>query len=183
MNKKLIIGAVAAILIGAGVYVATRDSGKTTSNSGTTEQTSTNTVNQTTAQSQSIDTLRASGKPQKCNFSYTGASGKANAVMYTDGQGKSRIDMTSITDQNNSGNLTQIIRDGKSYSIVESNGKKLAFAFDLEKLKQQTNSSTTTTSSSNQGIPTDSNFEMSCTSWSVESSLFEVPGDATMMSL
>lgn len=171
-------------MVGVGIFLVSKKDSKSVINSGgTTQQTATKGGEQSVSQAQSVDVLRAGGKPQKCNFSYSGAGGNADAVMYTDGQGKSRIDMDTVSEKNNSGKMTQIIKDGKSYSIIQSGDQKLGFVYDLEKLKQQTGSTTDTANSVNQGVPTSSNFDMKCQNWSVDSSLFEVPSDVRLMSV
>lgn len=168
--------------VGAGAYVlinrAEDNSANQTNNSQTTTQTpeDKNSTNQN--KQQSISEINSSGKPLKCNFTYSGANGNADAVMYSNGSGNSRIDIAATTEKGNTGTNIQIIKDGKSYTIVESNGKKIAFSFDLANITTES-----ANTNSNQGIPPNVNFDMTCENWDVDSSVFEIPSDAQFLNL
>lgn len=180
MSSKVIVGIVAAVVVigGAVAYFATQgndDSNNSTTQTNT-EQTSDNNTEQQPATTQySISQLASAGRAQKCTFTYSGPNGQSNAVMYTNGTGMSRIDMDSSTEEGNAGTMTQIVRDGKSYTVVTTDGQKMGFVFDVT----QTQGSN---SSSSQGVDPDASFTMNCGDWNADTAQFELPTDVQFIS-
>jgi hypothetical protein len=177
MSSKLIAGIVAAVVIvGAGAgYMLTKGDDKQSSQS-TTQTTNTNAEQKVVSTNYSVSELAALGRAQKCSFTYSGSSGNSTAVMYTDGAGKSRIDMDNVSEQGNAGQITQIVRDGKSYTIITTAGQKMGFMFDVS----QTQSSGST--SSNQGVDPNASFAMNCEAWTADAAQFEIPADVNFIS-
>lgn len=179
MSSKVIGGIVAAVIVvGGGVaYMLTQNDDNNAETTSTSQQTTnTNTEQQASTSEYSISELAGMGTAQKCTFKYSGPNGSSDAVMYTDGAGKSRIDMDNVSEQGNTGKITQIVRDGKSYTIVTTAGQKLGFVFDVS---QTQNSGST---SSNQGVDPNASFAMNCSAWTVDASQFEIPTDVQFVS-
>lgn len=185
MDKKIIGGIliVAVIAIGAGFFVMNSDSDKSsTSSSSTSSQTPAASENENKDQVSETNAtkLASSGKAQECTFDYDGPEGSADGKMYTDGKGKSRMSITGIkTDQGNTGSSDMIVKDGKYYNWVTTNGQSIGFSGD-----STSSANTDSNSSQASGQPTpNQNFSMSCKSWEVDQAKFEVPSNINFNSL
>lgn len=179
MSTKLIAGLVAIVIVAGGgaAYMLTRDEPTNNESQSTAQQTpNTNNEQKTVSTNYSVSELAAAGRAQKCNFTYSGSTGNSTATMYTDGAGKSRIDMNNVSEQGNAGTITQIVRDSKSYTVITTAGQKMGFVLDIN----QTQSSNS--SSSNQGVDPNASFAMNCEEWTVNASLFEIPADVQFIS-
>lgn len=132
------------------------------------------------AQDTNATKLASSGKAQECTFDYDGPEGSADGKMYTDGKGKSRMSITGMkTDQGNTGSSDMIVKDGKYYNWVTTNGQSIGFSGD-----STSSANTDSNSSQASGQPTpNQNFPMSCKSWEVDQAKFEVPSNINFSSL
>jgi hypothetical protein len=172
------------LLAGAGggaYYLMTRED---SADSTTTSQASESTVehhsdDESKPHSHTIADVTADGESVKCMFTYAGPSGDADAIMYSDGAGNSRIDMVNVTGQGNKSTMSQIIKGNKSYSIIEAEGQKIGYSFDLDQLSGTPTSGTT----SNQGLSPDQEFSMTCEDWDADSAVFEIGEDVQFITL
>jgi hypothetical protein len=168
MKKQplLISGAVIAVLlvIGGIVYwqTSTGDDAKTSSS-----QSSESTKS-------SILGVSGSGKAQKCTMNYSSSNGSGTGTLYTDGKGQGRYIFTAETEQGNSGEINQVIKDGMSYSWLQSGGKTIGFKV---KVDASSTAAASATSGSTSGPDLNSKFDMKCQAWNVDQSQLQVPSD------
>jgi len=170
-RKFLIIGGVviAVLAIGGLAYWRTSAGGGTN----TAIKPSSNEVKN------SILGISGGGAAQECTMNYSSSSGSGTGKIYTDGNGQGRYIFTTKSEQGNTGEVNQVLKDKTAYAWVTTNGKTIGFKINTE----STNSGSTSSSSSGStgGPSLNDNFDMNCQPWTVDTSKFEVPSDINFL--
>lgn len=183
MNTKLIaIVVVAVVLIGGGAFLLTKDSNDDADNNQTSQAAEGTEANQTSEEVEvtgNLQTLRANGKAQECNMSYSDDAGSGTGTMFTDGKGRGRIQLTLTTSRGNAGESNTLVTDEKVYSWTKTDGGTFGFVTDASTVQPGSTSSPTTNSSETAG----KDFKLSCKSWNVDESVLKVPADVKFSTL
>ena len=169
MNIKTIIAIVVAVILmaGAGIWLASRSNN-------TSEQSSSATQATPDAKTESsMNEIIASGKAQECDMTYSGPNGSGNGKIYTDGNGRGRYTFSGTSEQGNTGEVNQILKDGKAYGWFQSSSQTIGFVFNTS-----ANSSSRTTGG---GPGPNDRFSMTCKSWNVNESTFELPAGVNFL--
>lgn len=179
--KHIVVIAGVLVAAGLGSFVFFNNQGSDDTTASHTKTSSGLITAAESATEQSISTLAGLGKARQCTFSYSTASGTTHATAYTDGKGKSRMDMQTTTTQGSTVNLAQYLQGTTSYTVMDANGKKIGYKMDVSKVTTSTTSSAA--NSSTQGVRPDTNYKMQCQNWSVDQSMLAVPTDVEFMTI
>ena len=178
MNKKLIIGIVAVVVIlGAGAgYFAMQDDSKNNSTA-TSSQTASDQSNQKIEAdddkvSGSLSTVSKNGKAQECTFTSVGSSGSVDGKMYTDGKGRGLMEISLATEQGNQGKSHTLLTTDKVYSWTETGSQTFGVVYDKTQLEAQTNSSQPTQETAGTN---NQSFDFDCKNWTVDEAKLTVP--------
>lgn len=153
MNNKLLIMVGGVVVIGGiAAYFIMKNPSDTTSNQ------------ESTSQSSSLRDLAAASSPQKCDVTQTVENSESTGTVYI-ANGKIRGDFTSVS----SGQTVQshFVSDGE-YSYTWSDSMTMGF-------KAKIAQGTAVENSGSQGVNMDQAGNYSCSAWSPDSSVFEVP--------
>ncbi len=157
----IIGGAVLVIAVIAGLLLwknNSKDSNKTSKSS------SDSTV------SSSIVGISDGGRARKCTMSYSTSGGEGKGTIYTDGKGQGRMVFAVGTDKGTEGEVNQIRQGDTSYTWIQAGGRTVGF-------KAKIASSNKNTVSSTSGPGLNDNYDMKCSSWTVDASQFTIPTD------
>ena len=185
MSKKILLIIGAALVIGgaAAILISGKDDSSST-NSQPSTQAGTSSQNQSTEAETAVDgnlkTLASSGKAQECSLSYSGTDGEGSGKLYTDGQGRGRIQLELTTARGNKGEANTLITGNKVYSwTTTAAGGGIGFVFDVDAVQTNSTGSPTTSNSQTAG----KNFSLKCKSWDVQESTLTVPTDVNFSAL
>ena len=167
--KKILIGVVILLALGAGYYFYSKNNGGLPG-SGTEVSSGMN----------SLRDLIGASVPQKCTFSSEDAeSGKSEGTTYIAG-GKVRSDFTNVV----SGKTTtsHMITDSKTSYIWEE-GQKTGVKMTIEEPEKGEADIPTSTESEGAQTDLDQKMDYKCSAWLPDSSLFNPPSDVTFTDL
>ena len=166
MNIKLIgVAVIAILLIGAGGFLALNKSKTPTNNANGTSNTGATSSGNS---SNSLLDLISSGKTQKCSFSYNAGSGSStNGIVYVTAN-KMRGDISTTTSGKES--KFMMIRDG-DITYIWGGDLKTGIKMKLSDADLKTNTQ------ANQYFNTTQKTNYDCSSWSADSSVFNIPTD------
>ncbi|HLB66677.1 MAG TPA: hypothetical protein VJJ78_03740 [Candidatus Saccharimonadales bacterium] len=185
MNKKILLlmgivlvvgGAVAAVIMSKDDSPSTNGQSSTQSGTGSQNQS----TEAETAVEGNLKTLAGAGKTQECSLSYSGTDGEGSGKLYTDGQGRGRIQLELTTARGNKGEANTLITGSKVYSwTTTAAGGGIGFVFDVDAVQTNSTGSPTTSNSQTAG----KNFSLKCKSWDVQESTLTVPTDVNFSAL
>ena len=167
--KKQTIG-----IIGGAVLVIAVIAGLLLWKNNSKDSSKTSTSSSDSSVSSSIVGISDGGRARKCTMSYATAGGNGKGTIYTDGKGQGRMVFTVDTDKGTEGEINQIRKGDTSYTWIQAGGRTVGY-------KATITSSTTNTVSSTSGPGLNDNFDMKCSSWTVDASQFTVPTDVTFL--
>lgn len=184
MNKKLIIGAVVAVVAIAGVaFVVTRkdDStgGSNATSNGTTNQPA-QSAGEGASESGNIYSLTDAGKARKCTFQYSGSNGTGSGTMYTDGKGRGLMTVDVKTERGNTGTSNTLVLSDKVYGWTTTGGSAIGFMYNKASL---TGGSGASGANGSSAADPNQKFDLQCGSWNVDEAVLGVPQGVNFMSL
>jgi hypothetical protein len=165
--NKILIGVAVVIVIGLGIYFATKPKG-------TEESVQTNTNQE---QTQNTENLNEETEESPTSLKDLMA-GSTRTCTYTDGQntgtvyaanGKARLDMTSVTNGVSS-SMHAVIDSNNYYGWIE--GQPSGFKFSIAQ-------SSTGSAGPNQNVDINKQIDYDCSSWNVDASKFNLPSGVT----
>lgn len=180
MNAKVIAIVVGVlVLVGGGAYLMTQDKDdKTNSQNSQTEQgnqesnPAEETIDSNTAEvTGNLQSLRNGGKAQRCEMNYSDDSGSGTGIMYTDGEGRGRIQLTVVTEKGNTGESNTLVTDEKVYSWTKTDGGSFGFITDASTVQSGATGSPSTSNAQTAG----KDFKLKCSSWTVDEAVLSVP--------
>jgi hypothetical protein len=161
MNKKLLIGVGALIIIGGAIgFMMMNRSNQTTYDIGMPHAIS-------------LKSLMASSKPQKCTVTTATGDSQSSGTVYIL-NGKMRGDFMSVT---NGKTITSHMITMDNTSYVWTDEMAQGFKMSMDEMQKQPSSQTSQTVDINQESP------YSCTSWTSDSSTFALPAGITFTSM
>ncbi|MEK7059141.1 MAG: hypothetical protein AAB971_00045 [Patescibacteria group bacterium] len=186
MSKKLML-LIGVVLVAGGITAAVlmmnKDKSSDTKNQSSTQTNTTKSKNQTaetkTAVNGNLKTLAIGGKARECDLGYSGSDGEGAGKLYTDGNGRGRIQLELTTAKGNKGESNTLITGDKVYSWTKTESGAFGFVFDADDVQTNSTGSPTTSNSQTAG----KNFSLKCKSWNVEESLVTVPADVNFSAL
>lgn len=179
MVKKIIIGVVAVVVVGAGAYLlfGNKDNGET-SNSQANSSQSKEAANKNTSQEGNILSLSSGGSAKTCTFSAKTTSGSGTGTMYSDGKGRGLMNMKIVTNEGKTVMANTLLSGEKVYSWTVTDGQSRGFIFNKSSLEKKPSSDTApSTSSSKSNVSQD--YKLSCAKWTVDESMLAVPTTVT----
>lgn len=169
MNTKVIITVVIAIaLAGVGGFLVFGSGGDSTENTQTK-------VSEETTENSSFNQLLARGDNAKCTYDYTDENGNRSYGTAYFAREKMFGDFTNITADGTT-YQANMIRDGDTQYVWEKDSRE-GYKTNVSQSVEETQKEQSET------IDPDQNYEFKCVSWSVDNSMFEVPGDVTFVNL
>ena len=186
MSKKLML-LVGGILVVGGILAAvmiTNNNDSTSNNNQSSQENAQSKPTETSSEPETavegnLKTLATSGKPQVCDMSYSGEDGEGTGKLYTNGNGKGRIQLELTTARGNKGESNTLLSDGKVYSWTKTDGGAFGFVMSADSVQTNSTGSPTTSNSQTAG----KNFNMKCKTWTVEETIITVPADVNFSAL
>lgn len=175
--SKVVIGVGAIILFGLGVggymyFIRTQSSPSQPSSS----QTSTIPAAENT--SMNLNNLASSGQPRECIFTTTVSNGTGEGHMYSDGKGLARLTINTTSTSGEQGESNTLLKDGKVYSWTNYSGQMMGFVMPMNSAPAPDSGTGDASTNSN-----NTNFNVTCKSWTVDSSKLTIPSDIQFQSL
>lgn len=177
MSRNIIIAAAATfvLLVGGAIwYVSSQNNSEEPATSSSSSQSAEQSTTST-----SLTSITNGGSAKQCSMEYSGQNGNGSGQIYTDGNGRGRYTFNATTEQNNSGQINQIVSGQLAYSWFESNGKTIGFKTDLTATPSGSTSSSS--SSSNSAPDPNQQFSMSCSNWNVDEAKFGLPAGVNFL--
>lgn len=168
MKSKIIIAAVAMVFLAGGAFLITNKA----SDDGLGTKASTQSANGNTEERSSINGLLAQGKNVQCAYSYTdGNSNKSSGTVYIAGE-RMRGNFT-VKASGQAAQTSNMLRDDQ-YQYVWTEDTDTGFKIKISEL--DANDQKSTDEQNQQSVDQDKKYDFDCSGWSVDESMFKVPG-------
>lgn len=174
MNMKWIVAVVTIVVVGAIGYLVFSGSDDSTDTNESTQSTQESTND--AAERSTLNQLFARGENLECTYSYTDDSGNSNnGTAYFSGE---RMYGEFTVAQSEGQTLQSSVLKVDGYQYVWDKSTNQGYKLDLSTIDIDTDA---TVENNDQGPDQDEEFDFNCTSWNVDESKFEVPGDVTFV--
>ncbi|HYM65324.1 MAG TPA: hypothetical protein VES68_02475 [Candidatus Sulfotelmatobacter sp.] len=170
-NKNTVLAVVAALillLLGAGAFFLSQKKTPTPSNNQEMAKPTTT----TNSAQQTLKDLLSSKNPVKCTYSTDVSGAKISGVVYV-ANGKVRGDFTTTSGKTE---ITGHMATDAKYMYSWTEGSKQGYKFSLDSM---TNPKPTTTTNQNKAPDLNQKFNYSCSPWTLDSKMLELPTDVT----